>query len=60
MDEESLEKALIKAVKYYFKGLSAKEAVNKAFEEVKERWKYGVNLSIYRKMEWRMQRKKVW
>mgnify|MGYP000876233890 FL=1 len=37
MDEESLEKALIKAVKYYFKGLSAKEAVNKALEEVKER-----------------------
>ena len=60
MDEESLEKALVKAVKYYFKGLSAIEAVNKALEEVKDRWKYGVNLSIYRKMEWRMQRKKVW
>lgn len=37
MDREILEKALIKAVKYYFKGLSAKEAVNKALEEVKER-----------------------
>lgn len=33
MDEESLEKALVKAVKYYFKGLSAKEAVNKALKE---------------------------
>ena len=37
MDEEILEEALIKAVEYYFKGLSAKEVVNKAFEEAKER-----------------------
>lgn len=33
MEKEILEKALIKAVKYYFKGLSAKEAVNKALKE---------------------------
>lgn len=37
MDKEVLEKVLIKAVEYYFKGLSAKEAINKALEEVKER-----------------------
>lgn len=33
MDEESLEKALIKAVKYYFAGYSAKEAIRKAINE---------------------------
>lgn len=30
-------KVIEKAVKYYFAGYSAKEAVNKALEEVKER-----------------------
>ena len=38
MEKEILEKVLIKAVKYYFKGLSAKEAVNKALEEIKEQF----------------------
>ena len=36
MDKEVLEKVLIKAVEYYFKGLSAKEAINKALEEIGE------------------------
>lgn len=36
MEKEILQKALIKAVEYYFKGLSAKEAVNKALEEIGE------------------------
>ena len=36
MEKDILEKPLIQAVKYYFKGLSAKEAVSKALEEVKE------------------------
>lgn len=33
MDKEILEKDVIKAVRYYFNGLSAKEAINKALEE---------------------------
>ena len=33
MEKEILEKVLIKAVKYYFKGLSAKEAIRKAINE---------------------------
>lgn len=33
MDEEILEKAVVKAVIYYFNGLSAKDAINKALEE---------------------------
>lgn len=37
MDKEILEKGLIKAVEYYFKGLRAKEAVNKALEEIGEK-----------------------
>lgn len=36
MEKEILEKVLIKAVEYYFKGLSAKEVVNKALEEIGE------------------------
>lgn len=32
MDKEILEKDVIKAVRYYFNGLSAKEAINKALE----------------------------
>lgn len=34
MEKDILEKVLIKAVEYYFIGLSAKEAVNKASEEI--------------------------
>ncbi|WP_133016255.1 hypothetical protein [Clostridium cuniculi] len=34
MDKEILEKDVIKAVGYYFNGLSAKEAINKALEEI--------------------------
>lgn len=37
MDEQILEKVLIRAVEYYFAGLDAKEAINKAIEEIKER-----------------------
>lgn len=37
MDEQVLEKVLIRAVEYYFAGLDAKEAINKAIEETKER-----------------------
>lgn len=33
MDKEKLERILIKAVEYYFKGLTAKEAINKAIDE---------------------------
>lgn len=33
MEKDILEKVLIKAVEYYFIGLSAKEAVNKALKE---------------------------
>lgn len=33
MEKEILEKDVIKAVVYYFNGLSAKEAINKALEE---------------------------
>lgn len=48
MDKEVLEKVLIKAVEYYFKGLSAKEAINKALEEVKERWIYMEITYVYK------------
>lgn len=34
MDEETLEKVTIKAVEYYFKGQSAKDAINKALEDL--------------------------
>lgn len=37
MNQKTLEKALIKAIEYYFAGLDAKEAINKAIEETKER-----------------------
>lgn len=34
MDKEILEKDVIKAVGYYFNGLSAKEAINKALGDI--------------------------
>lgn len=34
MDKEILEKVAIKAVEYYFKGLSAKNSINKALEDI--------------------------
>ena len=56
MDKEILEKVAIEAVKYYFNGLSAKEAIDKALEEkggnennmeltcvYKERWNREIN-----------------
>lgn len=56
MDKEILEKVAIEAVKYYFNGLSAKEAIDKALDEkggnennmeltcvYKERWNREIN-----------------
>lgn len=37
MDKEILEKVLIKAVEYYFKGLTAKEAINEALNEMEDK-----------------------
>lgn len=34
MEKEILEKVAIKAVEYYFKGLSAKDSINKVLEEI--------------------------
>lgn len=51
MDKEELEDIITRTVEYYFEGLTFKEAINKALEEG---WKYGNNLCIQRKMEWRI------
>lgn len=36
MEEEVLKDALVMAVEYYFAGLDAKEAINKAIEETRK------------------------
>ena len=55
MDKEELEDIITRTIEYYFEGLTFKEAINKALEEG---WKYGNNLCIQRKMEWRYKEKR--